>query len=101
MINPEFTESSLSAGEMGTKRETGRWLPRRQETSSSRWLQHISTETTLRSLGQFNKILNLSTIQVNPGLLVVVEGVEYAGNLEGARHHPIVLSRHIYHLKSW
>merc|ERR1711990_648964 len=32
-------------------------------------------------------------LEVNPGLLVLVEGVEYAGNLEGARHHPIVLNR--------
>merc|ERR1712037_469320 len=35
----------------------------------------------------------MGVLEVNPGLLVVVEGVEYAGNLEGARHHPIVLSR--------
>ena len=73
------------------KRETGRWLPRRLETWSSRFLQQVSTEISGRS-----KIL---TIQVNPGLLVVVEGVEYAGNLEGARHHPIVLNRQIYLFK--
>ena len=36
---------------------------------------------------------------MNPGLLVVVEGLEYAGNLEGARQHPIVLNRHVYHLQ--
>ena len=62
-------------------------------------LEVSSTYSTSRIIGQFNKILNFSTIQVNPGLLVVVEGVEYAGNLEGARHHPIVLSRHVYHFK--
>lgn len=33
-------------------------------------------------------------LEVNPGLLVVVEGLEYAGNLEGALHHPIELNRH-------
>ena len=67
------------------------WLPRRLETWSSRFLQHVSTEISGRS--------KISTIQVNPGLLVVVEGVEYAGNLEGARHHPIVLNRQIYLFK--
>ena len=28
-------------------------------------------------------------LNVNPNLLILVEGIEYAGNLEGARSHPI------------
>merc|ERR1711872_1214851 len=32
-------------------------------------------------------------LEVNPGLLVIIEGLEYAGNLEGARQHPILLNR--------
>ena len=39
-------------------------------------------------------------LEVNPGLLVLVEGTEYAGNLEGARTHPIQLSRST-NPKSW
>merc|ERR1711936_55117 len=31
-------------------------------------------------------------LDVNPNLLILVEGTEYAGNLEGARNHPIKLS---------
>jgi len=31
-------------------------------------------------------------LNVNPNLLILVEGIEYAGNLEGARSHPIKLS---------
>jgi len=31
-------------------------------------------------------------LDVNPNILVLVEGIEYAGNLEGARSHPIKLS---------
>ena len=32
-------------------------------------------------------------LAVNPGLLVLVGGLEYAGTLEGARDHPIILNR--------
>jgi len=32
-------------------------------------------------------------LDVNPNLLILVEGTEYAGNLEGARHHPIHLTK--------
>ena len=35
------------------------------------------------------------SLQVNPGLLVIIEGLEYAGNLEGARQHPILLNRQL------
>ena len=31
-------------------------------------------------------------LDVNPNLLILIEGTEYAGNLEGARTHPIKLS---------
>ena len=40
-----------------------------------------------------NMIVTMDIPQVNPQLLIIVEGLEYAGNLQGARHHPIKLSR--------
>ena len=39
--------------------------------------------------------ITLDITQVNPQLLIIVEGLEYAGNLQGARHHPVKLSRFI------
>jgi len=32
-------------------------------------------------------------LQINPNLLILVEGTEYAGNLEGARQRPILLTQ--------
>ena len=32
-------------------------------------------------------------LDINPGLLVIVEGLEYAGTVEGARDRPVKLSR--------
>ena len=32
-------------------------------------------------------------LEVNPNLLILVEGTEFAGNLEGAKTHPIELSK--------
>ena len=31
-------------------------------------------------------------LEINPGLLVIVEGLEYAGTVEGARERPVLLS---------
>ena len=34
-------------------------------------------------------------LDINPGLLVIVEGLEFAGTVEGARERPIQLSRQV------
>ena len=82
--NYYYNDNREPLGELAFRRRTGR----RQQRGLVNINLHICTLCRVSIFDKGNRLL-----EINPDLLIIVEGILSAGNLMGALIHPIELSR--------
>ena len=82
--NYYYNDNREPLGELAFRRRTGR----RQQRGLVNINLHICTLCKVALFDKGNRLL-----EINPDLLIIVEGILSAGNLMGALIHPIELSR--------